>query len=423
MRNTDYFKYKKVVIVGLARSGVASANLLFDLGAKVKVTDNKDNETTRIAASRLKSKEIRLELGAHTQGFLRGNDLLVLSPGVPNDALPVVWAQKLKIPIISEIELAWILCPATVIAVTGANGKTTVTTIIGKILEKAGKKVFVSGNIGNPFSQDVQEIKNGDFVSLEVSSFQLETIDKFKPKVALILNFTPNHLDRYADIEEYLAAKKRIFMNQDKTDYLVLNGEDPLLREVALEAKAQVVYFSPKDGLNPNQAAVLAVGSIFGIDKELIFNVFKEFKGLEHRMEFVTEINRIKFINDSKATTVDSAIWALKNIHTPIVLIAGGKHKGVDYRQILDSARSKVREVILIGEAKERLKDAFRGTLPFDEASSLEEAVDKAYQKARPGDAVLLSPMCSSFDMFSSYEERGSVFKRAVIDLAEKVAN
>lgn len=422
MRNTEHFKNKKIVIVGLARSGVACANLLFELGASVSVTDNKDNDSTRQNLAKLKSTRIKVELGKHTEEFVKGRDLLVLSPGVTNDALPVVWAEKSNIPVISETELAWILCPATVIAVTGANGKTTVTTLIGRILEKAGIKVFVCGNIGNPFSGEVEKMKEGDFVSLEVSSFQLERIESFKPKIALMLNFTPNHLDRYKDMQEYLCAKKRIFMNQDKADYLVLNGEDPVLKELAKETGAKVVFFKQEEGLNPNQAAVLAVGSILGIDKESIKNVFKEFKGIEHRMELVTEINGVKFINDSKATTVDSAIWALNNIRTPIVLIAGGKHKGVDYSAIVDLARKKVREVILIGEAKDKIRSAFRGAFSLDEASDMQEAVRKAYQKAKPGDSVLLSPMCSSFDMFSSFEERGSVFKDAVLDLAKNAA-
>lgn len=422
MRNTEHFKNKKIVIVGLARSGVACANLLFELGASVSVTDNKDNDSTRQNLAKLKSTRIKVELGKHTEEFVKGRDLLVLSPGVTNDALPVVWAEKSNIPVISEIELAWILCPATVIAVTGANGKTTVTTLIGRILEKAGIKVFVCGNIGNPFSGEVEKMKEGDFVSLEVSSFQLERIESFKPKIALMLNFTPNHLDRYKDMQEYLCAKKRIFMNQDKADYLVLNGEDPVLKELTKETGAKVVFFKQEEGLNPNQAAVLAVGSILGIDKESIKNVFKEFKGIEHRMELVTEINGVKFINDSKATTVDSAIWALNNIRTPIVLIAGGKHKGVDYSAIVDLARKKVREVILIGEAKDKIRSAFRGAFSLDEASDMQEAVRKAYQKAKPGDSVLLSPMCSSFDMFSSFEERGSVFKNAVLDLAKNAA-
>jgi UDP-N-acetylmuramoylalanine--D-glutamate ligase len=419
MRNADYFKNKQVVIVGFARSGLASANLLFDLGADVFVTDNQDNDFVRSNAAKLKSANIKLELGRHTKEFIENKDLLILSPGVPNNALPVIWAEQLKIPVISEIELAWILCPATVIAVTGSNGKTTVTTLIGRILEASGKKVFVCGNIGNPFAAEVRKMTENDFVSLEVSSFQLERINSFKPKISVILNFSRNHLDRYNDMQEYLAAKRRIFMNQDKTDYLVLNTEDPLSKELARQTTANVVYFSQRQDLNPNQAAALAVSSILGLKKEVCLEALRGFKGVEHRMEYVAQIKNVKFINDSKATTADSAIWALKNIDSPIILIAGGRDKGLDYGIILEPARGKVKEVILIGEAKQKLKEAFKGVLSINEAASLKEAVNAAFLKASPGDCVLLSPMCSSFDMFSDYEERGRVFKEAVRELAK----
>lgn len=417
MRNKDCFRGKKVLVVGFARSGLACANLLFDSGATVSITDNNDNAATRLNASKLKSETIRLELGAHSQESVKGRDLVVISPGVPSDALPVVWARQLNIPVISEIEVASALCPATIIAVTGSNGKTTVATLIGMMLKAAGKIAFVCGNIGNPFSGEIEKMKDGDFVSLEVSSFQLETIQKFKPKISVILNFTRNHLDRYNDVGEYLDAKKRIFMNQDKSDYLVLNDEDAVLKELAKEARANVVYFSKEKGLNPNQAAVLAVGSILSIGKERILSVFKGFNGIEHRMEFVAEINNIKFINDSKATTADSALWALKNVPGAVILIAGGKHKGVDYGIISELARGKVKSAILIGEAKERIAAALGGVALTEQAATLEEAVHRAYLKAKPGDYILLSPMCSSFDMFSSYEERGRVFKKVVHDL------
>jgi len=421
MKNIGYFKNKRVAVVGFARSGLACANLLYNLGAHVSVTDNKDDNLTRTNLLKIKSKNIEVELGRHTQEFVKDKDLLIISPGVPNEAMPVIWAKHYKIPIISEIELAWILCPATVIAVTGSNGKTTVTTLIGMILKAGikGTEVFVCGNIGNPFSGEVDKMREDDFVSLEVSSFQLERIERFKPKISVMLNFSCNHLDRYKNIQEYLQAKRRIFMNQKKSEYLVLNYDDKVLRELAKEASAQVVYFSEKKDLNPNQAAVLAVSSILGIDEKLVLGILREFKGIEHRLEYVAEINNIKFINDSKSTTVDSTAWALRNINSPIVLIAGGKHKGIDYNDILDLARHKVREVILIGEAKQRLEEAFRGFLSIDEANTLEEAVRKAFFKAKPNDCVLLSPMCSSFDMFSDYEERGRVFKKVVYDLAK----
>ena len=417
MRNTDYFKNKKVTIVGLARSGLACADLLSDLGAQVSVSDSQDSESLRLNAAKLKAKNIKIELGKHTQEFIKEKDFIVVSPGVDNKSLAIKWAQNLKIPIISEIEVGWILCPATIIAVTGTNGKTTVTTLIAKMLVESGKVAFACGNIGNPFCGELQKIEAGDFVSLEVSSFQLERIQKFKPKIAVILNFSLNHLDRYKNSEEYLEAKKRIFLNQDSSDYLVLNYQDSVLNNLAKETKAQVAYFSEKKGLNPNQAAVKTVGSILKIDKESALKVLREFKGIEHRLEQVAQINNIKFINDSKATTVDSAIWALKNIPEPIVLIAGGRDKGNDYSLILELARKKIRKLILIGEAKEKIRNAFRNLLSISEAANLNEAVGLAFGSAQAGDCVLLSPMCSSFDMFSNYEERGTIFKKAVHDL------
>lgn len=421
MIHTNDFRDKKILIVGLARSGVACANLLVKLGARqVCITDNNDSEVTRSFAGQLASKDMFVELGRHSRELLADKDMVIISPGVPKEAAPLVWAKELNIPVLSEIEFAWMLCPATVIAVTGSNGKTTTTTLIGKILEASGKNVFVCGNIGNPFAGEVEKMKKGDFVSLEISSFQLEHIHLFKPRAALILNFSPNHLDRYKDMQEYLDAKKRIFMNQDKGDYTVLNADDPVVKNLTHETGGQVVYFSAAPGLNPDYAAVLAVGSLFGIKKELIVKVLADFKGIEHRMEYVVQIRGVTFINDSKATTVESALWALRNVEGPVVLIAGGRHKGIDYRAVLPAARAKVRQVILIGEARPLMKKAFLGEINFEEATDMEEAVRKAFASARPGDYVVLSPMCSSFDMFSSYEHRGRVFKEIVRKLAKE---
>lgn len=417
MHNLDYFKNKKVTIVGLARSGFACAQLLFELGADVSITDIQDTPYTRLNASKLRSKGIKIELGAHTQGFIKDRDFVVVSPGVPDYSLPVTWAKKFGIPLIGEIEVGWILCPAEIIAVTGSNGKTTVTTLIARVLEEHKKRAFVCGNIGSPFCGELGKIEAGDFAVLEISSFQLETIEKFKPKISVILNFSRNHLDRYKDMQEYLQAKKRIFMNQDESDYLVLNRDEPVSAQLSQESKARNIYFSKSEEFDSNQAAVVAVGSVLGVAKETCIRVFNDFKGIEHRMENVAVINNIKFINDSKATTVDSCIWALKNIPSPVILIAGGKDKGVDYGLVLDSARKKVKEVILIGEAKKKIAVAFRGALSCEEAGTLEEAVKKAFYKSQSGDCILLSPMCSSFDMFSSYEERGRVFKEIVYNL------
>jgi len=421
MLNTKYFKGKNVTIVGLARSGLACGNLLHSLGARVCITDNKDNTQTRSFMVRLCSKDIQVELGTHSEDFIKQAELVIISPGVADNAQPIIWAKEFSKPVISEVELASMLCPADIIAVTGSNGKTTVTTLIGKILTEAQKKVFVCGNIGNPFSGEVGKFKKGDFVVLEVSSFQLETINKFKPKIAVILNLTPNHLDRYKNIQEYLVAKKRIFMNQDKKDFLVLNADDPLLRAVAPESKSIVAFFNKQGTLNPNQNAVIAVGKILGIKLEKMLNVFENFKGIEHRMEEVAEINGVKFINDSKATTADSAIWAISNISTPIILIAGGRHKGINYRVILDAAKNKVKQAILIGEAKDIIAADLEGAFPIDKVNTLKEAIIRAYESAKSGDRILFSPMCSSFDMFKDYEQRGEAFKKIVLDLAKGV--
>lgn len=422
MRNSNYFKNKKITIVGLARSGVACANLLERLGAAVRITDIKDNAQTKEACAKLCSGDILVELGGHSRDFIKPADLVVISPGVPADALPIKWAKEFNIPVINEIEAASILCPADIIAVTGSNGKTTVTTLIGKVLEASGKRVFVCGNIGNPFCGEVEAMQEGDFVVLEVSSFQLETIKDFKPKIAVILNLTPNHLDRYNNMQEYLDAKKRIMMNQGQDDFLILNGDDALLKGLAGQAKSKVVFFTKQDGFNPNQSTVLSVGRILGIDQGLILDVFSKFKGIQHRLEDVREINGVKFINDSKATTADSAIWAIKNINTPIILIAGGRHKGIDYRVIREPARDKVKQLVLIGEAKEKIACALGDEFPIENASSLKEAVEKAFVLAKPGYSVLLSPMCSSFDMFKDYEDRGRAFKEIVLNLSGTTA-
>lgn len=417
MRNPDYFRNKKVTVIGLARSGLACANLLYNCGAEVSLSDSQDNPALRQNLAKLKSPSIKVELGKHSPELIQNSDLIVVSPGVPANASPITWAKKSNIPVVSEIEVAWRLSPATLIAVTGSNGKTTATTLIGRILQAAGKKAYTCGNIGNPFCGEVEKIKEGDFVALEASSFQLETIDKFKPQIALILNFSRNHLDRYRDMQEYLAAKKRIFRNQESSDYLVLNRQDPALRELEKEAKAKTIFFQQDETFNQNQAALLCVASILGVAQDTVLKVFQEFKGIEHRLEYVSEIKGIKFINDSKATTVEAAAWALNNIPGQVILIAGGRDKGNDYRQILDLARKKVKQLIVIGEARKKMQEAFRGYLAVAEAATLDAAVKQAYQKGGSGDYVLLSPMCSSFDMFSNYEERGTVFKRAVSNL------
>ncbi len=420
------YQNKKVTVVGLAKSGVAAAVLLKKLGAAVSVTEGVCSAQIEENAARLRVEGIAVETGAHTRGFMEGRDLAVISPGVGDDSLSLTWARELKIPIISEIELAWSVCPADVVAITGTNGKTTVTTLISKILELKNTRVFTLGNIGEPFSARVLEMKDGDLVSLEVSSFQLEGIVKFKPKVSVILNFAPDHLDKehrgYNNISEYFNAKKRIFMNQGKDDYLVLNHGNLWVKELSPEARARVLFFNQGEGrdfeLNPNHLAAMAVGSIFGISAQACLGVFRNFKGVEHRLEFVRVINGIKFVNDSKATNVDSTNWALRTVKEPTILIAGGRDKNIDYREISGLVKERVKLLILIGEARDKIRSAYKGLVPALDAATLEDAVHLGFKKAVSGDCVLLSPMCASFDMFDNFEHRGRIFKETVNQLS-----
>ena len=413
----SHYKDKKVVVIGLARSGIAAAHLLREVGAEVFVTDSSSNDALKGLAGELIRKGIKVELGAHTLNFIRDKDLVVISPGVSDKSQAIIWANEFKIPIISEIELAWQNCAAKVIAVTGTNGKTTVTSLIAEVLKASGKKSYALGNIGMPFSLEAGNLKPTDFVSLEVSSFQLERIVKFKPQVALILNLAPDHLDRYKNMSEYLSAKKRVFLNQDQNDYLVLNHDDPALRALAKEARARVVFFSSQDNprnLNPNQLAVMAVARVLGIAENICGEVFRNFKGVEHRLEQVRVLKDIEFINDSKATNVDSAVWALRSTSRQAIMIAGGRDKNIDYGAISDLVKKKVKLLVLIGEAKEKIRSVLGGIVPIKEALTLDEAVNLSYAQAKGGDCVLLSPMCASFDMFENYEHRGRAFKEIV---------
>jgi len=414
-------KNKTITIFGLGRSGLESALLLHGMneGIKVKVTDSLDDSKIRQNASRLKSG-IEVEIGRHSRDFIKESNLIVLSPGIRIDLPIISWARENGISIIGEIELGYLLCPAPIIAVTGTNGKTTVTTLSSQILKSTGKNIHLCGNIGKPFCKEIPNIKKGDLVCLEVSSFHLETIVSFRPKVAVFLNFSRNHLDRYRNMQEYLSAKKKIFENQNEEDWAVLNQGDSTLREFSKKIKSRVVFFNcvedkTQDGnLNSNHLAVLAIAEIFGVKTKDCLDVFRQFKGIEHRLELVRNIDGIDFINDSKATTVDAARWALNNTNKPIIMIAGGRDKGSDFSSIKDLIRKKVKELILIGEARQKIKMQLDGVLTIKEAGSLKDSVYLGLKDASKGDCVLLSPMCASFDMFSDFEDRGRTFKEIV---------
>jgi len=415
---------QKVVVIGAAKSGQAAARLIAAAGGQVKLSDNRpEKEVDEGFRGWLKEKKFPTEFGEHTREFIQDSDVAVTSPGVRINAQPVIWAKEKGIQVIGEIELAARMCPCPIIAVTGSNGKTTVSTLIHKILQEAGRTAFLCGNVGSPFAAHVQEMKPSDFAVLEVSSFQLETIVTFKPHVAVFLNFSQNHLDRHRDIEEYFEAKKRIFVNQDQSDFAVLNADDARVRGLSAQLKAKVALFNtPRQRTqgkyaNPNCLAALTVTALLGIRPEAGHRVFEGFGGVEHRLEKVRTIDGVDFINDSKATTAEAGRWALENIRQPVVMICGGRDKNIDFTVLKNLVKEKVKRMIAIGEARSKLKDAFAGVVDFEEGGSLEEAVRIARQKAVSGDCVLLSPMCASFDMFKNFEERGKAFKEIVARL------
>jgi UDP-N-acetylmuramoylalanine--D-glutamate ligase len=417
-------KQKTVTIIGAGRSGRAVADLVCRMNGKAKISESAtpEEEDTDLLlwASR---HQVEMEWGGHNQSFIEDSDEIVLSPGVRIDAEPVRWARERNIPVAGEIEFAARLCPVPIIAVTGSNGKTTVVNLIKNILEAAGRKACLCGNIGTPFSQYVLQLEGVDYVVLEISSFQLESIVRFRPHIAVFLNFSQNHLDRHKDIQEYFGAKKRIFLNQTPDDYAVLNYQDPAVRALASELKARVIYFNDpgtafqNSTFNPNQLAAMTVAQIAGVPEHISKKVFEEFKGVEHRLEWVRSLDGVDFINDSKATTAEAGRWALSSIDKPIVMICGGKDKNIDFSVLKDLVQRKVKAMVVIGEAKEKLSKTFAATTDVVQCSSLKDAVVQAKRRAQPGDVVLFSPLCASFDMFTNFEERGKTFKEIVRDL------
>ena len=418
----------KVVVVGIAKSGVAAARLLAERGDIVFITEIKDDNNVRKSLdSLIKDKVVQknnVEIGSHSKRFIEDADLMVISPGVRVDSLPVKLAEERDIPVISELELAYSMCPAPIIAVTGTSGKTTVTTLICQMLAKAGLDVVVCGNIGNPLSGEIYRIKDNSIVVLEVSSFQLERIKTFKPKLSIILNISANHLDRYKDIDEYSSLKSKIFSNQDEDDILFLNGKDRRLRQISRGTRCRVEFFDEYKDFrtrykieNENYLAAMSVASVEGVSEDTMLDVISNFKGIEHRLEYVTTIDGIDFINDSKATTVSSVEWALKSLDGKIILIMGGRYKGGDFGSLKEFLNEKADCVIAIGEARSRIKKDLAYFKDVFEEESLESALKRAFERAQKGDKILLSPGCSSFDMFKNYEERGRHFKELCLKL------
>ena len=448
-------KNKKVVIIGLARSGVAVAQFATQRGAKVTVTDLKTKAELQSYLKLLAPyKKIKYELGRHPLKTLLAADLFVVSPGVPLTNPLIEQAVKKNKKIMSELEFAFQFITVPIIAVTGTNGKTTTTMMIGEMLKNAKKKVFVGGNIGNALTNMLLSKEKVQVAVAEVSSFQLEHIESFQPKVALILNVTPDHLDRHGSMENYRKVKGRIFQNQRATYVLILNADDELVKTYALESKSRV-YFFGKGGLSEGQEGVyykegrfylktkdlgreqyvtdqvkvkgdhnkenfmasLLAAKILKCSPEAIQTTLNTFQSVPHRLEYVKTRGYVEFYNDSKATNPYSVMRSLESFTKPLILIMGGRDKGCEFEILRPLIQQKVKNLILLGEAKEKINRAIGDYTETFLVGTLEEALFMAYQKSSAGDVILFSPGCSSFDMFKNYEDRGDRFKELLRDL------
>ena len=448
----DRIEGKKISILGMARSGVSCAILLHKLGAEVFVSDVKKKELLVPQIEELEGFDIDYETGGHTTLVLQNRDFLVVSPGIPSDVPILNQAESLGIPRFSEIEVAFWLTDSRIVGITGSNGKTTTVTLLGEILKEDRREYQLGGNIGVPFSGIVEKVSPEGVIVLELSSFQLEWIEEFRPYVASVLNITPDHLDRHPDMKAYVEAKLRILENQTEDDYAVLNVDDEGSLKFAAFGKSKKVFFSTKTEPEPgaffrggkiiirlngkeseimdiseiairgphnlsNACAACAISGILGVSGDAMRRALKSFPGVEHRLEHVATISGVSFVNDSKATNVDSVWYALQSVPPPVILIAGGKDKGGDFSRLRDLVRKNVKALVLIGEAEDKIKTALGDLVPAFHADTLEEAVELSFRKATSHDTVLLSPGCASFDMFRDYQHRGVVFKNSVRNL------
>ena len=452
----------KVTVVGLARSGVAAARLLQAAGALVTVADKKDSSELERMLEQLDRSQVMVNLGGGYESALDTADLVVISPGVPYrmDALERVRRRGVKV--LSELELASRFLSAPILAVTGTNGKSTTVTLIGKMLQRSGKRVFVGGNLGTALSEAAEQVLHAsqaghpdpfDLLVVEVSSFQLETVERFHPWIAAILNVTVDHQDRYDSIDEYVTAKHRIFENQTTADYALFNLDDARVAALRHHVKAKVLGFTKAPSLPPdvaggtyldgdrimatvnggrqevcrrgeikiighhnvdNAMAAATYALLSGCPLDAIRSVLGEFPGLEHALEIVRDRHGVRFVNDSKGTNVDATLKALESIDQPIWLIAGGRDKGGDFSRLAPAIRRRVKRLVLIGEAAPLIAEAVPGYQAVDRAGTLREAVELVAAGAAAGEVVLLSPACASFDMFADYQDRGRQFKALV---------
>jgi UDP-N-acetylmuramoylalanine--D-glutamate ligase len=460
MGNWMELKNKKVLVVGLGRSGVASAFFLQEHGAKVIVSDSKSEAQLQSEVPALLDRGISIETGQHGERTFRDQDLIVVSPGVPSDQPQLQHARTLGIPVIGEVELAFRFLQGKILAITGSNGKTTTTTLVGEILAKSGKKTLVGGNIGTPVISLAGQATPETLVVLEISSFQLESIQQFRPWIAAILNITPDHLDRHHTFEAYVAAKARIFENQRSRaeenqpagDLAVLNADDPTCVALKSKVKGPLLWFSRRQRVESgafligeqivfrqngqeqpvlsrsdiqlkgehnleNVLAAVCMTMAAGCAPQQVRQAVQEFRAVEHRLELVSTINGVTFYNDSKATNVDATVKALESFPGNIHIILGGKDKGSDYSVLNPLLRERVKRVYLIGAASDKIATQVQGATALVRSGTLERAVRQAFDAAVPGDVVLLAPACASFDQFENYEHRGRVFKELVRSL------
>jgi UDP-N-acetylmuramoylalanine--D-glutamate ligase len=446
---------KRIVVVGMAQTGMAAAEFLTRQGAAVVVSEVKTEAELGDSPQRLRSWGAEVEMGEHSPETFLSGDLIVLSPGVDPAISPLEQARTKGIPIVSEVELAsWFLSPP-LIAVTGTNGKSTTTALIGHILSEWGKRAFVGGNIGTPLTEYLLHEEEADYIVAEISSFQLEAISSFRPWIALLLNLGEDHLDRHPTLSSYAAIKARIFLNQGPKDWAVVNTDDVIVRSLIPQIRAQLLPFGCSGngeqgvwlegtgtivyrgqereerfslqrvrirGMHNCENIMAAIGTalICGVPPEHIQRSLASFEGLEHRLERVGEWNGVSIYNDSKATNVASTLRALLSLEGPIILLAGGRDKGGDYSLLRGPIKERAKALILMGEAKEKMQGAFQDLLPCHLVEGMEAGVQLAWKLARRGDAILLSPACSSFDMFEDYQERGRTFKEIVMKLVEE---
>jgi UDP-N-acetylmuramoylalanine--D-glutamate ligase len=453
-------KNKRVLVVGLGKSGISAAHFLRAQGARVTVSDSRDAVALKEEIPALLEAGIMVETGGHGLLTFRRSDLIVVSPGVPMDTPELKQVIAFGLPVIGELELASRFLKGTVVAITGSNGKTTTTTLVGEILKAAGLVTLVGGNIGLPVIDLIAESTTETWSVLEVSSFQLETVEQFHPHIAAVLNITPDHLDRHGSFENYAAAKARITENQGAGDFLVLNGEDKATQMIAGKAgnygrgAAQVFWFSgrrpikqgafvhgesvlfvAKEGAKAepilpvseiplrgahnveNVLAAVCVARLAGVPAEVIRRSVRAFKAVEHRLEFVREVKGVEYYNDSKATNVDATMKAVASFDGGIHLILGGKDKDSDYTQLAELLKERVKVVYTIGSAAEKIERELHGVVKIKSAGTMQMAVQDAAAVAVAGDVVLLAPACSSFDQFENYGHRGRMFRQLVNDL------